>query len=315
MKFSLRHTIFSASVVAALATLSSFTSATAIPTSVAKRDGSAPRFVIYSDLSVSGGALPDASAFKGYNVVNLAFLLSSGPADQAAAWSSLSESDRSSIKSSYNAAGIKLMVSAFGSTDTPTSSGTDPTQLAQTMATFVKNNGLDGIDIDYEDFNAISAGTAVNWLSTFTKALRDNLPAGQYTISHAPVAPWFSPSLGAPYLEVDKQVGSLIDFYNVQFYNQGSAYTTCSGLFDSSSEFPGSSVQEIAQAGVPLDKIVMGKPAEAADTSTGFVDTQTLAQCVSQGKGQGWNGGVMVWQYPHADSSWIETVRGSAWPV
>lgn len=117
-------------------------------------------------------------------------MLSNGPADQAQAWSSLSDSERSSIKSAYNAAGIKLMVSAFGSTDTPTSSGQDPTQLAQTMANFVKSNGLDGIDVDYEDFGAISAGTAVNWLASFTKALRDNLPAGQFLITHAPVAPW-----------------------------------------------------------------------------------------------------------------------------
>lgn len=84
------------------------------------------------------------------------------------------------------------MVSAFGSTDAPTSSGQDPTQLAQSLASFVINNGLDGIDIDYEDFDAISAGTAVNWLVEFTQALRNELPAGQFLISHAPVAPWYA---------------------------------------------------------------------------------------------------------------------------
>lgn len=144
----------------------------------------------------------------------------------------------------------------------------------------------------------------------------------------------FSPSLQAPYLDVHNKVGSLIDFYNIQFYNrecytfipsnhpqsnrptkEGSAYTTCPGLLNSSPEFPGSSIFEMSQAGVPLDKIVLGKPALTSDASTGFVDVQTLAQCVSQGAGQGWNGGVMVWQYPHADSSWIQTVRGSTFPL
>ena len=38
----------------------------------------------------------------------------------------LTAAQRSSIKASYAAAGIKLMVSAFGATDVPTSSGYDP---------------------------------------------------------------------------------------------------------------------------------------------------------------------------------------------
>lgn len=48
------------------------------------------------------------------------------------------------------AAGIKLIVSAFGSTEAPTSSGTDPTDVANTIASFVKTYNLDGVDVDYE---------------------------------------------------------------------------------------------------------------------------------------------------------------------
>jgi chitinase len=63
-----------------------------------------------------------------------------------------------------------------------------------------------------------TAGTAVAWLSTFTKALRAQLPQGQYILTHAPLAPWFSPGLwpGNGYLGVHAAVGSLIDWYNVQ---------------------------------------------------------------------------------------------------
>lgn len=73
------------------------------------------------------------------------------------------------------------MVSAFGSTDAPTSSGADPIATANTMAAWVKEFGLDGIDVDYEDFNAINSGTgsAENWLISFTKQLRSQLPAGR----------------------------------------------------------------------------------------------------------------------------------------
>lgn len=59
------------------------------------------------------------------------------------------------MKADYAAAGIKVMVSAFGSSEVPTSSGADPVALAHKMAQFVKDYGLDGIDVDYEDFGAI----------------------------------------------------------------------------------------------------------------------------------------------------------------
>ena len=70
--------------------------------------------------------------------------------DNAKGWTELSASDRSSIKAAYNDAGIALMVAAFGSTNTPTTSGADPTDTANTMAAWVIEYGLDGIDVDYE---------------------------------------------------------------------------------------------------------------------------------------------------------------------
>lgn len=80
----------------------------------------------------------------------LSFLLVAGAWDNAGSWASLSDGDRATIKSQYNNAGIKIIVSAFGSTDVPTSSGLDPIGLANTMGNWVRNYGLDGIDIDYE---------------------------------------------------------------------------------------------------------------------------------------------------------------------
>lgn len=45
---------------------------------------------------------------------------------------------------------VSLIVSAFGSTDAPTSTGADPVGTANTMAAWVNQFGLDGIDVDYE---------------------------------------------------------------------------------------------------------------------------------------------------------------------
>ena len=85
----------------------------------------------------------------------LSFLLLNGAADQAKQWASLDAATRGSVKSAYSAAGISIMVSAFGSTDTPASSGADPVGTGHTMAAWVKQYGLDGIDVDFEDFAAV----------------------------------------------------------------------------------------------------------------------------------------------------------------
>ncbi|KZT09934.1 glycoside hydrolase family 18 protein [Laetiporus sulphureus 93-53] len=281
---------------------------------------SAPYFVEYFDAYASGvtGAPPVAD-IDGYNVFILAFLLIEGAWDNAEGWTELTADERSTLLSDYADAGIALMVSCFGSSDTPTSSGYDPTTIADTFAAWVIEYGLDGIDVDYEDFDAMDAGTAEAWLVTFTTELRNQLPAGDYIITHAPVAPWFSPSIwtNGGYLEINSEVGDLIDWYNVQFYNQGtSEYTTCSGLLnESSSTWPESALFQIADNGVSLDKLVIGKPATTGDASTGYMAPATLAVCVEEAQSEGWDAGVMVWQYPDAGTSWIETVREDSWPM
>ncbi|KAF7976283.1 hypothetical protein HWV62_7184 [Athelia sp. TMB] len=259
----------------------------------------APHFVVYSDQWISGlTGPPPVAEVKGWNVFVLSFLLTEGAYDKAEEWTQLTAAQRASVKSQYSAAGISLIVSLFGSTDAPTSSGANPVTTAQTMAAWVKQYGLDGVD---EDFNAMNAqdGSAENWLISFTNALRTELPVGQYILTHAPVAPWFSPTQYASgaYLKVNQEVGSQIDWYNVQFYNQGSTeYTTCAGLLTtSSSSWPKTALFQIAASGVPENKLVIGKPGSSGDASNGYVAPATLATCVAQAKAKGWSGGVMSW--------------------
>jgi chitinase len=287
---------------------------------LARATPAAPHFVVYGDAWDGQTGPPPVSSIKGFNVYTLSFLLLAGAWDKAYEWTSLTADQRSTLKSQYASAGIKLIVSAFGSTDVPTTTNADPVATANTFAAWVKQYNLDGIDVDYEDFGAMDSGKGEAWLISFTKQLRAQLPAGQYIITHAPVAPWFQPGSrwpGGGYLKVHSQVGSLIDWYNIQFYNQGAnVYTDCNGLLTTSANaWPNTAVFQIAASGVPLSKIVIGKPATASDASNGFMSTSTLASCVSQAKAKGWNGGVMVWEYPRASSSWISQVRGSAWPV
>jgi chitinase len=76
--------------------------------------------------------------------------MASGAVDEAQNWQDLTASQRSTYLSEYSAAGISLVVSAFGSTDTPTSSGLNAVTTANTMAAWVTEYGVQGIDVDYE---------------------------------------------------------------------------------------------------------------------------------------------------------------------
>jgi chitinase len=114
----------------------------------------------------------------------------------------------------------------------PTSQKQDPLVCAAKLGKYVLENNLDGCDIDWEDNDAMERGEGEQWLIDFTKALRELLPT--HVITHAPQAPYFKKEYykNGGYVTVHKSVGSLINFYNVQFYNQGdSKYDTYDELF------------------------------------------------------------------------------------
>ena len=114
---------------------------------------------------------------------------------------------------------------------------------------------------------------------------------------------------GGGYLKVHSEVGDLIDWYNIQFYNRKSAnycltlrllilcalegvteYTTPKGLLTaSSSTWPNTAVFQIHASGVPLNKIVIGKPATSGDAANGYMDTDTLATSLEQAKKSKWS--------------------------
>ncbi|KAJ7733926.1 hypothetical protein B0H16DRAFT_1467810 [Mycena metata] len=247
---------------------------------------SAPQFVAYFDKFVSYDSMPDVSLLTGFTVFALAFVYPSSAVDNAQVWESMTAADRATTKAEYNAAGISLIVSAFGSGSSPTSQ--NPTTVANYIANYVRTSPSTAsiLTTTFDDSALESAGTAIAWLSTLTTVLRQQLPQGQILI-HAP------------------------------FYNQGaSEYVTCAGLLTASSSVrPESALFQIAANGVPLNKLVIGKGATGADATNGYIDPATLAGCVAQAKSQGWSAGVMEWQYPNGGRAWIEEVRAGLWPV
>lgn len=53
------------------------------------------------------------------------------------------------IHSLYSKGGVSLMVSAFGDTEFPASAGFDPIDCAHKLIDYVRENGLDGVDVDF----------------------------------------------------------------------------------------------------------------------------------------------------------------------
>ena len=67
-------------------------------------------------------------------------------------------------------------------------------------------------------------------------------------------------------------------------------YTTCDSLlWNSGGEWPGTSLFEIAYSGIPWEKLVMGKPADAASATDGFMLTSKLATCIQEARKIGWS--------------------------
>jgi chitinase len=114
--------------------------------------------------------VPGYAVSSEYNYFAFSFwTYGSGPVDVAKAWAQPSvymswlgtntSQIQKTIKNAFNSNNKKLMLSAFGSTENPTSQGYNPTDVAIKLADFVNQNNFDGVDIDYEDNAAMEAGT------------------------------------------------------------------------------------------------------------------------------------------------------------
>lgn len=70
------------------------------------------------------------------------------------------------------------MISAFGGTEHPASQGVDPVTHCTTIAEYVRDNHLDGVDLDFEDNQGMEAGIGEQWIIDCTRAVRAVLPVG-----------------------------------------------------------------------------------------------------------------------------------------
>ena len=246
-------------------------------------------------------------------------------------------------------ANVKVVLSVGGATELPISpdyfTKNEPVALANKLADMVVNLTLDGIDLDFEDdysnanpaltgYGPMSSrksggGPGVAWLCTVSSTLRARLPRSKgYTISHAPQAPYFDLGYGKD--GVHGLCGDDIDYYAVQFYNQGdntagvAAYTTADTLIKKEQIVPehpsvvspldGSLTDIITANGIPASKVLIGKMVTAADGNNGYVPVAELAGFIAQAKTAFPGlGGVMGWQWgSDLKGAWIGQLVGTS---
>jgi len=292
-----------------------------------------PMKIIYIDYAGINWNDPSTTVTQavdaGFNIVILAFLLASGAADMAVAWQGVDSATKQKAMSYVHSKGAYVLVSAGGSTDAPYGSMSG-SAYGTFCGNWAKNNLLDGVDFDMENFGpplvagGLTPQQTIQWLVDASNSARSALGSGKL-ISHAPQAPYFgrvgggsgsNPWTGTTggYTAVYK-AATTIDFFNVQFYNQGaSCYVDYAGLFTNSKScapFPGTSAYEISSYGVPLSKIVVGKPVTTADAGNGYVAPSDLYTMVKKASTDiGWSAGVMgwVWKAQSSSQAWIHAI-------
>jgi len=262
----------------------------------------------WSDMTKDLGATLD----MGFNVIILGFYLTK-PADADLQWTMLTDDQRKGALKMIHSRGAKLMVSSGGATfpfESHVKKGVGDAQSYCTEASqWAIEYGFDGIDFDMElapgNSKPLADGSAVDWLVACTKASRTILGTNRL-ISHAPQAPyfgsWAGPNFG--YTSVYKQAPT-IDFFNIQYYNQGStSYLSYEDIFIKNKQFWNTAVLEINRNGVPLHKLVVGKPAGQGYASNGWVSGSNLHKFGNQACNDfGWNAGFMGWMYAPQDPS------------
>lgn len=217
----------------------------------------------------------------------------------------------------------------------------DTNALASDLVTMLTTSGgvqIDGFDLDIEGVT-IQGGvpstmttytgavipvtdyyaTFASWLGKLSKSIKDINPA--FIVTHAPQTPYYHSDFGNIYNLIEQNYGNYIDFYNIQYYNQGPAsyYDTAGQVFESDSAYH-ASVNELVAAGISANKIVVGKPIPSEDytpnpagylnlwSNTSETTMTTMVQSAFQSTTlnvQAWTGqgGIMCWFWQNSGQS------------
>lgn len=214
--------------VAAVLCLASSVGSSGVPPCPRPIDGGAGKLVVNYVL----GRLP-AKPLGGTHLI-LSFMEPTTPDIPAAgdnAWikhsiaelAGLAPAERAAYLERFHSSGTKVMASVGGALVThDLYKKYDAGRLGARAAQYVADLGLDGLDIDLEHWGNDPDGAA--FLRALTKgahAYFAGLPGGKhYVLTHAPEMPDFWHGVLYMELMADREYFDMIDFVNVQMYNQ-----------------------------------------------------------------------------------------------
>ncbi len=175
-------------------------------------------------------------------------------------------------------------------------------EMADKLVAFIKENNLDGIDLDFEDTSAFKDTASYNgrqFLIDLTLELKKKLPIGQ-EIAHAPQPPYFRKGTEIDgYVAVMEEAGHAIDFVNVQYYNNTPWSSNPEKIIETYSEFN-------SLKGMSAEKHVLGFPVAEKDAGSGFLPASSIVtDIVNPLKDSFGIGGIMNWQFSSdLDGEW-----------
>ncbi|WP_299125792.1 glycosyl hydrolase family 18 protein [uncultured Tenacibaculum sp.] len=178
----------------------------------------------------------------------------------------------------------------------------DPKIYGYNLANFAIQHQFNGVDLDIE--NIIMDSQTIQWLVDVTIAVNKTSMEKNYPlqISHAPQAPYFMFNGG--YSEIERKTNGIIDYYNIQYYNQGNweyqSYENYNSLFETqyNAVLNPTSILSITKQNVPSHKLILGKPITPEDVNnTGYIPTEKLEAILSKAIDNKIEfGGIMGWK-------------------
>jgi len=275
-----------------------------------------PRNVIYFGGGADNGNLADIVNLP-YTDVIVCFASVDGNLNVYGNGAAFDGNLQSNIRALQNV-GKKVLVSFGGSSDVISSSGwnfcaQNVRTLVNSISMFVRNNGFDGVDIDYEDnsgFDGTGGYDGVQFLVQLTSGLAQALPTGHNIITHAPQTAYWDASgnqfqwvpIGgrAPYAQIWYEVGDQITWINNQFY---------STPYYDKDDLTKSYWYEVVRTFTGLEKLLMGVLLSGGEGAISLDDmAQNVIPALLSAYGSQF-GGVMGWQFAFdQDGNWARGI-------
>ena len=185
-----------------------------------------PKFVVYILDTLKGydNFMSIINKFNsiGINVIILSFIfydnldLSKPNLDVAIKeWTNFTPSQRQLLKNAFNGVILVSHGGASGTTSIANYNSYGYDNISKATWDFVKNNNLDGVDIDYE--HAASCEDVTDFTNSLAKSKPD-----KYLITMAPEMSICQGSCWDCTVNIYKNIPDKIDWFNLQYYNQDS---------------------------------------------------------------------------------------------